>query len=332
MRGKPVIIDELQLSDGITPAGAGKTLLFCLRSRRRWDHPRRCGENPTIPKYHNDKKGSPPQVRGKHGNGFGQDGWWRITPAGAGKTYIKISFLSVLQDHPRRCGENSMLCCSWSWVWGSPPQVRGKRSCQKPNQVPTRITPAGAGKTLRKACKSVTHKDHPRRCGENANCQTHMTTSAGSPPQVRGKPVTAGAASKSRGITPAGAGKTDASLTTANVLRDHPRRCGENAAYALEPWRQAGSPPQVRGKLWYVACLNSCIGITPAGAGKTDAQIMHCFQHQDHPRRCGENRNDGGAVLGWRGSPPQVRGKLCNTFLMPYTFKITPAGAGKTKV
>ena len=45
MRGKPVIIDELQLSDGITPADAGKTLTTSRSYSMLWDHPRGCGEN-----------------------------------------------------------------------------------------------------------------------------------------------------------------------------------------------------------------------------------------------------------------------------------------------
>ena len=45
MRGKPINWLSVAVSYRITPADAGKTLLFCLRRRRRWDHPRGCGEN-----------------------------------------------------------------------------------------------------------------------------------------------------------------------------------------------------------------------------------------------------------------------------------------------
>ena len=50
----------------------------------------------------------------------------------------------------------------------------------------------------------------------------------------------------------------------------------------------------------------------------------------DHPRRCGENWNSMLLLSGLWGSPPQVRGKLCSQYVQPFSFRITPAGAGKT--
>ena len=96
-----------QQSDaGITPAGAGKTEQVHIPRALVWDHPRRCGENIYFYLLALGQPGSPPQVRGK------QDGTGifilrgRITPAGAGKTYIPYRFLCWEKDHPRRCGEN----------------------------------------------------------------------------------------------------------------------------------------------------------------------------------------------------------------------------------
>ena len=52
----------------------------------------------------------------------------------------------------------------------------------------------------------------------------------------------------------------------------------------------AGSPPQVRGKLFLNFCRNLDSGITPAGAGKTVTSLLRHNRLKDHPRRCGENR------------------------------------------
>ena len=106
VRGKLQVRKFAHISLRITPAGAGKTpsALFVVLSA--WDHPRRCGENVNSPVQRLFATGSPPQVRGKHSNGFGQDGWWRITPAGAGKTWGASDVSIVSRDHPRRCGEN----------------------------------------------------------------------------------------------------------------------------------------------------------------------------------------------------------------------------------
>ena len=87
-------------------------------------------------------------MRGKRilNNACGMDDG--ITPAGAGKTDSLHLRNSRLQDHPRRCGENTALACFGSFFAGSPPQVRGKRLFSKPFEAEAGITPAGAGKTL----------------------------------------------------------------------------------------------------------------------------------------------------------------------------------------
>ena len=44
MRGKEFFVQDCLLSDGITPAHAGKRKAHHRRRRVRWDHPRACGE------------------------------------------------------------------------------------------------------------------------------------------------------------------------------------------------------------------------------------------------------------------------------------------------
>ena len=113
-------------------------------------------------------------------------------------------------------------------------------------------------------------------------------------------------------------------------VRDHPRRCGENAAFILWTSSPPGSPPQVRGKHRSKRCKHLYLGITPAGAGKTYAYSNRSSEDRDHPRRCGEN------IVGYvfskyrQGSPPQVRGKPSHNLWSQHLKGITPAGAGKT--
>ena len=111
----------------ITPAGAGKTLQRKKRIKFDEDHPRRCGENGVARAFQPVRKGSPPQVRGKHGRSVITSMLLRITPAGAGKTWDIAFYVGKTQDHPRRCGENSVALWAWRDLAGSPPQVRGKR-------------------------------------------------------------------------------------------------------------------------------------------------------------------------------------------------------------
>ena len=172
----------------ITPAGAGKT--FAPSG------------------IHAVYVGSPPQVRGKPTDARPDFQRMRITPAGAGKTQRTPNPAIQFRDHPRRCGENSLLRAVECLIKGSPPQVRGKLCANRTGLYNL--------------------WDHPRRCGENALRATAMTISRGSPPQVRGKLAVTSESARHLGITPAGAGKTKHKLAVTLLREDHPRRCGEN--------------------------------------------------------------------------------------------------------
>ena len=172
--------------------------------------------------------------------------------------------------------------------------------------------------------------DHPRRCGENSIRRSRSFALPGSPPQVRGKPSRALSVVNSDRITPAGAGKTVLRLSRSLLTQDHPRRCGENPLAAVRMTVQSGSPPQVRGKLPDLAIFLSRMRITPAGAGKTIFSCADTNAAKDHPRRCGENSYSNGVSRENSGSPPQVRGKLLARCFARRSFRITPAGAGKT--
>ena len=114
-----------------------------------------------------------------------------------------------------------------------------------------------------------------------------------------------------KGITPAGAGKT-------NI-----RRC----VYGI----RRGSPPQVRGKRLRASNTAGHTRITPAGAGKTVQPYQPVGGFWDHPRRCGENFASIIRGTPFAGSPPQVRGKPSVSPHFVLVYRITPAGAGKTR-
>ena len=192
----------------ITPAGAGKTISLCPDRAIARDHPRRCGENSKKRLTGAKKVGSPPQVRGKL-SAYAQIGQLQgITPAGAGKTRRQATLDDTAQDHPRRCGENSVALWAWRGSVGSPPQVRGKPDDRTVIIGTNGITPAGAGKTAAGQGGKGYTEDHPRRCGENAGVRSACRRLPGSPPQVRGKPPSLSVSCAMGRITPAGAGKT----------------------------------------------------------------------------------------------------------------------------
>ena len=72
---------------------------------------------------------------------------YRITPAYAGKSFIRITPIKDTQDHPRLCGEKGRVAAGVVAVSGSPPPMRGKVPKSGGAMDGDRITPAYAGKS-----------------------------------------------------------------------------------------------------------------------------------------------------------------------------------------
>ena len=147
---------------------------------------------------------------------------------------------------------------------------------------------------------------------------------------MRGKPVKHIGYNVLVGITPACAGKTTGAATLGELLRDHPRVCGENGTQSSIFRPVVGSPPRVRGKLKGKIFFIAMCGIIPAWAGKTKRPSASPNRQKDHPRVCGENPTCSIIFFVFGGSPPRVRGKLGVRIARPLIVRITPACAGKT--
>ena len=127
VRGKDLSLDMLRTLLGITPACAGKSLTNGEQERSQY--------------------GSPPRVRGKAQGDGQKPALCRITPACAGKRLCADISEARERDHPRVCGEKTVI---EGWVMqqvGSPPRVRGKASMLALAKTGKRITPACAGKS-----------------------------------------------------------------------------------------------------------------------------------------------------------------------------------------
>ena len=131
---------------------------------------------------------------------------------------------------------------------GSPPRMRGKLNTNLLLRSCVRITPADAGKTIKRCPDRAIARDHPRGCGENGRAHRMSNCSTGSPPRMRGKLHKETIWAAAQRITPADAGKTCFSVAGAEPQRDHPRGCGENAQPRYSERWETGSPPRMRGK------------------------------------------------------------------------------------
>ena len=191
------------------------------------DHPRVRGEKTPSCRRVATLTGSPPRARGKvsvpqHGGGA-----LGITPACAGKSAPSRRHQAPTRDHPRVRGEKVRLPEVADRVMGSPPRARGKVPMQGTDWALQGITPACAGKSLRRYGRCQHTEDHPRVRGEKNSTPSHSSISVGSPPRARGKEKFGDEHEAIRGITPACAGKSGCHLSSPPPFGDHPRVRGE---------------------------------------------------------------------------------------------------------
>ena len=147
-----------------------------------------CGKDKCVGSSPHENAGSPPRVREGHNVFIATNHTVRITPACAGRTVVVEDAAVVVGDHPRVCGKDYA---------GANLLVVRKR-----------ITPACAGRTL---CRLLTTRwswDHPRVCGKDFFHFSIFSLMSGSPPRVREGLHQHAERHKSRGITPACAGRT----------------------------------------------------------------------------------------------------------------------------
>ena len=166
-------------------------------------------------------------------------------------------------------------------------------------------------------------------CGEKSAPRITSPVSWGSPPHVRGKGGDlSGRVSPDR-ITPACAGKRVLHVLLRLFRGDHPRMCGEKAAFQRLHLAMLGSPPHVRGKDLQRPRQHRGTGITPACAGKSFCFRSSSVRTWDHPRMCGEKGSRYREQIYSLGSPPHVRGKVTFVIECPQLPKDHPRMCGE---
>ena len=278
--------------NGIIPACAGNTSRRPVPATGNRDHPRMCGEHWGNSLFTVILEGSSPHVRGtQYGENSAtpQNG---IIPACAGNT-ISISFMYwLILDHPRMCGEHRTILTCEPVCSGSSPHVRGTRRGHGQGPYRPGIIPACAGNTWRIRHTPAPTRDHPRMCGEHRKSRQAIAVPTGSSPHVRGTLGEVCARQCVGGIIPACAGNTPTPDPTGNCSWDHPRMCGEHVPSIMTGFRTPGSSPHVRGTRSPWARANTPGGIIPACAWNTRLVSMTAPPMGDHPRMCGEHREE----------------------------------------
>ena len=119
---------------GITPAWARKSVKRKREKPASQDHPRVGGEKPIWKKLFSTTQGSPPR--------------------GRGKGLTELFTLYHNEDHPRVGGEKITSRLRYWYSGGSPPRGRGKARFTSFQTACLGITPAWAGKRLKRSHRS----------------------------------------------------------------------------------------------------------------------------------------------------------------------------------
>ena len=191
-----------------------------------------------------------------------------IIPAGAGRRRGPCGGRGGPWDHPRGCGEKARPYLAVRPGQGSSPRVRGEAERGWGGVAGAGIIPAGAGRSLLVNFALRVGRDHPRGCGEKPSSRSRKFTPSGSSPRVRGEGWPRRPRRPSRGIIPAGAGRSLPQIRQGCQAGDHPRGCGEKESSVSTHLREMGSSPRVRGEEVEVESPRRPPGIIPAGAGR----------------------------------------------------------------
>ena len=256
MRGAPVSASTGWAMPRIIPADAGSTTIDKIMEPLDEDHPRGCGEHPTMPLTAPHTPGSSPRMRGALACIRPQRQPVGIIPADAGSTNSELVARFMSRDHPRGCGEHTDGTQTRRWKTG--------------------IIPADAGSTTRQNAPGRLRQDHPRGCGEHEYQAGRITRLWGSSPRMRGAPRDAGKRSTTDRIIPADAGSTHCEGRGNDSHEDHPRGCGEHKVRASRSVMGAGSSPRMRGAHPRAGRLPGRQGIIPADAGSTIRRTACC--------------------------------------------------------
>ena len=130
----------------------------------------------------------------------------------------------------------------------------------------------------------------------------------GSSPRMRGTHVIYDGEQILVGIIPAHAGNTAALTARTQVLKDHPRACGEHPSWGPPEPVWTGSSPRMRGTLFRNGDDAIRYGIIPAHAGNTRVMPRPTGHVEDHPRACGEHSSHVHVRRAFAGSSPRMRG------------------------
>ena len=309
LRGKLDPLHHLLLDGRCIPAPAGETRPRCSSGRPTRVHPRACGGNGRLRRTTRPAHGASPRLRGKRRGPPGGRSRPGCIPAPAGETAPGPSWPSGPSVHPRACGGNPSPPCSWRYMLGASPRLRGKPLDGRVGGGEGRCIPAPAGETLLTSTARCLREVHPRACGGNVLDSLDLPFAEGASPRLRGKQNRFPTCRMVSGCIPAPAGETVNPEGSDFGPRVHPRACGGNGSQGRSKSGNRGASPRLRGKRAPYRAPTRPRRCIPAPAGETGLLKPCRVSIRVHPRACGGNGCRALHILWRAGASPRLRGK-----------------------
>ena len=193
-----------------------------------------------------------------------------------------------------------------------------------------RIIPAHAGNSSSVPVRLPMMADHPRACGELPRFNRCAPVDIGSSPRMRGTRLHPIARLAQYRIIPAHAGNSATDGIRPLSTSDHPRACGELRARQRAAQDPLGSSPRMRGTRLLLVSRVEPLRIIPAHAGNSHPEHVALVHSADHPRACGELRDDPQNRSTSAGSSPRMRGTPGHHHGEEPVRRIIPAHAGNS--
>ena len=234
-------------------------------------HPRWRGEDRVCTAVQPPTPGSSPLARGGPWGATSGTATWGLIPAGAGRTPAWTSLGPESSAHPRWRGEDERFPRQGGPWPGSSPLARGGLGRRRQDAGVPRLIPAGAGRTRRGCGRRPCTRAHPRWRGEDQHHLKIGADGAGSSPLARGGRDLHDLVPVTRGLIPAGAGRTPSPGRPPRSRGAHPRWRGEDSLRSALAKPINGSSPLARGGHLRVRVVAVVDRLIPAGAGRTRA-------------------------------------------------------------
>ena len=329
-RGAQIVVGLAQHDGGPTPACAGSTAAVTDGRDGLGAYPRLRGEHIWQEADALKPEGLPPLARGAQRGSRTDTHWKGPTPACAGSTQTGRKRALWPRAYPRLRGEHARIGTRVVWPCGLPPLARGARRRSATRMTSLGPTPACAGSTHCGILRTNAAEAYPRLRGEHRTGARRSSRARGLPPLARGAPDRRRRLGAVHGPTPACAGSTTRTLSTATRSRAYPRLRGEHACSSVRNAATRGLPPLARGARQQRPVPVGRAGPTPACAGSTWATALSRRTARAYPRLRGEHQHERCRGYGNPGLPPLARGAPQQWIGTEWVTRPTPACAGST--